>query len=441
MLCNDLCNEGTLFGCQSPTNDASCTDWLNDYKYDPKHGGMVNTEDTDPTTCADIFTLPDNTTAPFCSKIFCYNLFDQGQMDAYESIFRDESGNICSDPRAQVVPLLYGFYICVLSPFILLFFQYVLGSRNEDMLWQEIPEHRWLWEMDYQVSCAQTMIDRLDKTVKKYGSCRAVGNKNSGTVKGPWSYLSYRDYMDEILSLGRFLIEMGMERAAPVCILSFNRPEWFIADLATMYAGGVPAGIYPTDTSSGVKYIVNHSECQIVVVENQRQLEKLRVIKNQLLHVKEIIVMEDKDTAVSLDKLGLRATAAEEAKMRDAAEQEASSGDNAVIEEESDWAENFEVSELSGKKILTQQNATTYNCAGSRSLLERYQEEVLCEEGRRQEEGLGNRPHRVHERRCNQETGRTSAAAEERGSARRRHLYDLYLRDDGCPKMRHDHPP
>ncbi len=42
-------------------------------------------------------------------------------------------------------------------------------------------------------------------------------------------------------------------------------------------------------------YVLNHSEAQFIVVENQHQLEKVRSIRNQLNHLKEIIVMDDRD--------------------------------------------------------------------------------------------------------------------------------------------------
>jgi len=345
-LCKHLCNTGTKFGCGSGIEGSqACHEWLNDMTF------KISGDEESTYTCSDLDGVDGDgdeisldIVAPFCSKLFCYNMYPTSQMESYATILSDPLGlgSTCSDPRAQVIPLLYGFYICVLSPFFLLFFVFVLGTRHEDPLWQEIPEHKWLWEMDYQTAIDCTLIDRLTKTIEKYPNCRAVGNKNSGTTKGPWTFLSYKQYLDEILFLGRFFIDMGGDRAAPVCILSFNRPEWFISDMACMFAGFIPAGIYPTATSADVKYIVVHSEAQFICCENQRQLEKIRTIRNSLVHVKEIVVFEDKDTRVSLDKLGMRATAAEEEKARDAAEQEATGDSEAVIEEESEWAENFE---------------------------------------------------------------------------------------------------
>jgi hypothetical protein len=49
-----------------------------------------------------------------------------------------------------VVPLLYSFFICFTSPLMMLFFLFVLGARHEDALWQEIPQHKWLYQIEFE---------------------------------------------------------------------------------------------------------------------------------------------------------------------------------------------------------------------------------------------------------------------------------------------------
>jgi hypothetical protein len=57
---------------------------------------------------------------------------------------------ICPDDRAVVVPLLYSFFICFTSPLMMLFFLFVLGARHEDALWQQIPQHKWLYQIEFE---------------------------------------------------------------------------------------------------------------------------------------------------------------------------------------------------------------------------------------------------------------------------------------------------
>ena len=80
-----------------------------------------------------------------------------------------------------------------------------------------------------------------------------------------------------------------MEKYTSVCILGFNSPEWVIANCAGIFAGGFATGIYPTNGPEACKYILDHSKCNILVVEDQRQLDKVWNFRNDLPNLKSII--------------------------------------------------------------------------------------------------------------------------------------------------------
>ena len=89
--------------------------------------------------------------------------------------------------------------------------------------------------------------------------------------------------------MGKAFIDLGLKRFDSVCILGFNSPEWAIANLAAIFAGGLAAGIYPTNGTDACKYILEHSKCSILVVEDQKQLDKIWNIRNELPHIKTIV--------------------------------------------------------------------------------------------------------------------------------------------------------
>ena len=74
-----------------------------------------------------------------------------------------------------------------------------------------------------------------------------------------------------------------------VCILGFNAPEWVIADVAAIFAGGFASGIYPTNGPEACKYILEQSNCSILVVEDGRQLDKVWALRDQLPHLKKVV--------------------------------------------------------------------------------------------------------------------------------------------------------
>ena len=63
------------------------------------------------------------------------------------------------------------------------------------------------------------------------------------------------------------------------CILiSENRPEWLISDLAIMLAGGISVPSYTTYTTKDYEYIIQDCEPSVVIVSNNIQFEKIKDI-------------------------------------------------------------------------------------------------------------------------------------------------------------------
>ncbi|XP_072752863.1 very long-chain-fatty-acid--CoA ligase bubblegum [Anoplolepis gracilipes] len=108
-------------------------------------------------------------------------------------------------------------------------------------------------------------------------------------VNGKRTTYTYREYEQRVRTVAKAFLKLGLERYHSVCILGFNSPEWFIANLATIYAGGFATGIYTTNSSEACQYCAEHSRANIIVVEDTKQLEKILEIKQNLPNLKAII--------------------------------------------------------------------------------------------------------------------------------------------------------
>ena len=73
-----------------------------------------------------------------------------------------------------------------------------------------------------------------------------------------------------------------------VLLLSENRPEWLIADLAIMNAGGITVPIFTTYAERDYEYILKDCSPSLIVVSNDTQFEKI----NKFIDNKEIISFE-----------------------------------------------------------------------------------------------------------------------------------------------------
>ena len=90
-----------------------------------------------------------------------------------------------------------------------------------------------------------------------------------------------------------------------MALLSENRPEWAIADLATLCAGAADATIYATLTPPQVQYILNDSESKVVFVSTAVQAAKVAEVREKLPHLRHVIRFDPAPAAgtTSLDEL------------------------------------------------------------------------------------------------------------------------------------------
>ncbi|MDQ3782277.1 MAG: AMP-binding protein, partial [Actinomycetota bacterium] len=106
-----------------------------------------------------------------------------------------------------------------------------------------------------------------------------------------WAATTWREYADQVRAAAKSLIALGVEPGAVVTILGANRPEWTIVDVAAMAAGAVPAGIYATNSPAECRYIVEHSEAPIVLVENQALCDKIAQVRELIPTLRHVVMM------------------------------------------------------------------------------------------------------------------------------------------------------
>ncbi len=105
-----------------------------------------------------------------------------------------------------------------------------------------------------------------------------------------WKSQNWEDFENQVNNFACALLAKGLSKGASVAILAGNVPEWTIVDVATIAAGGVGVGIYPTSSPAQCEYIINHSDAEFVFVDSVKQLEK--VLQFDFPKVKEIICLE-----------------------------------------------------------------------------------------------------------------------------------------------------
>src|SRR6185503_6131041 len=108
-----------------------------------------------------------------------------------------------------------------------------------------------------------------------------------------WQGISWARFDEEVHDFAAALLTLGLKKGSAVAILMGNVPEWPIADLGVIAAGGVGLGLYPSSSAEQCQYILNHSDAEFVLVDSATQLQKVLAIRSQLPKAKTLIALDE----------------------------------------------------------------------------------------------------------------------------------------------------
>src|SRR5205085_798990 len=87
---------------------------------------------------------------------------------------------------------------------------------------------------------------------------------------GRWQSISWAETARQVGALAESLNRIGLKSGDRVMLVSENRPEWLIADLAIMAAGCVTVPTYTTNTTRDHQHILGNSGARAVIVSSQK---------------------------------------------------------------------------------------------------------------------------------------------------------------------------
>jgi len=115
----------------------------------------------------------------------------------------------------------------------------------------------------------------------------------AGKVNGIWKKYSTQEVIHMANGLSTGMIKKGIKPGDKVAIVSNNRPEWVIADLAILQIGAINVPVYPTITEADYKFIFNDAEVKIAFVSDQDLHTKVSNIKPQVSSLQSIYTFDE----------------------------------------------------------------------------------------------------------------------------------------------------
>lgn len=109
---------------------------------------------------------------------------------------------------------------------------------------------------------------------------------------GEWDKLSTQDFLDKVNKVSKGLVAMGIKPGDKIGIVSANRYEWNVADVAIQQAGAVVVPVYPNISTADYKYIFHDAGIRFCFVGNQELYEKLSGIQNDLPELEKLFCFD-----------------------------------------------------------------------------------------------------------------------------------------------------
>jgi long-chain acyl-CoA synthetase len=111
-----------------------------------------------------------------------------------------------------------------------------------------------------------------------------------------WGAISSDALRRRVAAVAGGLRSWGIGRGDRVAILSENRPEWTIADFASLLLGAATVPIYATLTADQIAYILRDSGARVIFVSSEMQLQKVLSVRDQTA-LEKLVVMDVSENA------------------------------------------------------------------------------------------------------------------------------------------------
>jgi long-chain acyl-CoA synthetase len=139
------------------------------------------------------------------------------------------------------------------------------------------------------------LFDGLDYQLQRFHKPNMLAAKE----KGQWREYSTSEVKDLVQRLSAGLHKLGVggndmtpEGQDKISIISNNRPEWLITDLAVQSVGAVLTPIYPTTNPSELEFILNDAQVRYMFVNNKEQFDKVSALMPKVPSLKKIYTFD-----------------------------------------------------------------------------------------------------------------------------------------------------
>src|SRR5712691_7153886 len=133
-----------------------------------------------------------------------------------------------------------------------------------------------------------------------------------------WVHVSAQDFIQRVRHIALGLEDLGIKAGDRVALISENRPDWSIADLAILSVGAVTVPLYTTQAVDQIEFILRDSGARALMISGGRVLKHARKGFAHLDQLESIVVFDPEsadglERATTLENIEARGAAIEQA--------------------------------------------------------------------------------------------------------------------------------
>jgi long-chain acyl-CoA synthetase len=111
--------------------------------------------------------------------------------------------------------------------------------------------------------------------------------------KNQWLSMTWSEYRTKVYKFAGVLKSRSISPGDCVAILSSNRPEWIICDLAIQAIGATSIPIFPTASTHDIEYILKHSQSKVLFTDHETRIASVNL--KPLIDSRNIFCFESND--------------------------------------------------------------------------------------------------------------------------------------------------
>jgi long-chain acyl-CoA synthetase len=148
----------------------------------------------------------------------------------------------------------------------------------------------------------ETLTELYQNLTKKYENSDKTAFAFKPSPNDQYKTVTWDTVKEDVTSVASYLLEFGIEKDDRVAILSENRYEWAVVDLAIQMVGAINVSLYTTLPPKQCEFILKDSEAKLFFVSTGIQLKKAVEIFSECPDLKHVVAFDEPKIRKHLDE-------------------------------------------------------------------------------------------------------------------------------------------